>query len=139
MEKEGKVVFEETGNYHLVSDGKKQKIYVINGFLSILPPLLAIILALVFRQVILSLFLGIYIGIFIKNQFHFMPALMETLADTIPESIATKDHISIILFSLLLGGMVGIISSNGGTDAIVRAVTGKITNRKSRGYTNFGA
>ncbi len=38
------------------------KLELFREFLSIIPPLVAILLALIFRQVIVSLLLGVYIG-----------------------------------------------------------------------------
>lgn len=34
-----------------------------------------------------------------------------------------EDHVKIIVFTLMIGGMVGIIRRNGGTDGIVKLVT----------------
>ncbi len=125
------VVFTETGSGTLLNQqGEPESFRVIPAILSILPPLIAILFALLFRQVVLSLLVGVWLGVFIGNGYGFLPSILNTLSDTIPLSVASQDHISIIIFSLLLGGMVGIISANGGTSAIVRAVTPRIRNRR---------
>lgn len=127
----GQVVFTASGSGTLLDEtGGSGSFRVIPAILSILPPLVAILFALLFRQVVLSLLVGVWLGVFIGNGYGFLPSVLGSLSDTIPSSIASQDHISIIIFSLLLGGMVGIISANGGTSAIVRAVTPRIKSRR---------
>ena len=96
---------------------------VIPGILTILPPLLAIIFALIFRQVVLSLFSGIWLGaIFIYN-YNILTGYLKTLDIYIVGSLVDHSNASIIIFSLCLGGMVGIISKAGGTAGIVKAIS----------------
>ncbi|HKL49625.1 MAG TPA: Na+/H+ antiporter NhaC family protein [Wenzhouxiangellaceae bacterium] len=92
------------------------------GWISILPPLIAIGLALILRQVIPALFAGIWIGAWAIAGFSVLGALeaLMTTADTfILEAIAEPDHASVVLFTILVGGMVGVISRNGGMMGIV--------------------
>ncbi len=96
------------------------------SWLSILPPLVAILLALVFRQVLLALFLGIWMGAFLVSGQSFMDiftSFFQTITEYIVPATADESHMSIIVFSLLIGGMVGIISKNGGTRGIIRVLT----------------
>ena len=97
------------------------------GWVSVLPPLLAIGLALLLRQVIPALFAGIWIGAWALAGFS-VPGMLEALmrtADTfILEAIAEPDHAAVMLFTLLVGGMVGVISKNGGMLGIVDRIIG---------------
>ncbi len=96
---------------------------VIPGILTILPPLLAIFLALIFRQVVISLFSGIWLGaIFIYN-YNILTGYLKSLDTYIVNSLVDHSHASIVIFSLGLGGMVGIISKAGGTAGIVEAIS----------------
>ncbi len=120
------ISFSNIGVNYLKFDGLKNldsQIRVIPGILSIIPPLLAIILALVLRQVIVSLFLGILIGsVFIYN-YNPITALFR-LADTIMlNSLIDKNHALIILFTFLMGGVIGIISKNGGMVGLANKIT----------------
>ncbi len=93
------------------------------GWFSILPPLLAIAVALIFRRVIPALFLGIWVGAWMLHSFDaggFFWGILETFQVYILTALANEDHAAILLFSLMIGGMVGIISKNGGTFGIVR-------------------
>lgn len=99
---------------------------VTGSWLSILPPLVAIGIALIFRQVLFALFLGIWCGAFLAGDLSFMGALISfftALSDYIVPATADASHMSIIIFTLLIGGMVGIITDNGGTRGIIRKIT----------------
>jgi len=88
---------------------------------SLLPPLLAIGLALWARQVVVSLFLGIWLGatMLVGNPFFGFLRVVDT---NIRQSLVNSDHISILVFSVLLGGMVGVMSRAGGTAGIVQVL-----------------
>jgi len=107
-------------------------------WLSILPPLIAILMALFFKEVYTALFIGILVGTFIIFFYRgqsFFEALFNgffAVIDTyIIESMENKDHLSIIIFSMLIGGMVGIISKNGGMKGIVGILSKYASNARS--------
>jgi len=98
----------------------------IGSWMSILPPLVAIGIALIFRQVLFALFLGIWSGAFLVNDLSFggvFTSFFMTLSDYIVPAAADESHMSIIIFTLLIGGMVGIITDNGGTRGVIKAIT----------------
>ena len=106
---------------------------LIPAWLSILPPLLAILLALWIREVYASLFIGTFLGAFLLTGLDVtaLPMAFFRIIDTyLLEAIASGNgeggvdtsHLSIIVFSLLIGGLVGIISENGGMMAIVHRI-----------------
>jgi len=95
------------------------------GFLSILPPLVAIILAVAYRQVILALVSGVYLGAFIAFDFDPGVAVLRTVDHYVVGALADEDHASIIVFSLLLGGMIGIITRSGGGMGLASLVTSR--------------
>lgn len=89
---------------------------------SIIPPLLAILLALIFREVISALFMGIFSGLLLIKGFTisgFFNALFRFVDHYLITVLSSQSHISIIVFSLLIGGMVSLISSNGGMAGLV--------------------
>ncbi|MCF8230034.1 MAG: Na+/H+ antiporter NhaC family protein, partial [Bacteroidales bacterium] len=99
-------------------------------WLSILPPLIAIFMALVIREVYSSLFTGILIGttiIFYYQGNTFFTALFKglfSIADTyILDSISDKGHLSIIIFTMVIGAMVGLITRNGGMKGVVNILS----------------
>ena len=93
------------------------------GWLSLLPPLIAIVLALLFREVVVSLFAGVWLGALLLNGFDPLAATLRSLDQFVLGALAEDaDHTSIIVFSLLLGGMVGVMSRSGGTRGIVESL-----------------
>lgn len=103
------------------------------GWASLLPPLIAIGLALILRQVIPALFLGIWVGAWAATGFSVpgvLTALLATADTYILEAIAEPDHAAVMLFTLLVGGMVGVISKNGGMLGIVERIVGFARNAR---------
>lgn len=94
------------------------------GWFSIVPPIVAILLALLFREVVVALLAGVWLGALAIagfNPFSAFARVIDTFA--VPAlGDAEGGKTAIVVFSLLLGGMVGVISRNGGTLGIVRAV-----------------
>lgn len=88
---------------------------------SLLPPALAIFLALWARQVVASLFLGVWLGatMLAGNPGQGFLRLVDT---NLREALADPDHVSILLFSMLLGGMVAVMSRSGGTAGVVKSL-----------------
>ena len=103
---------------------------------SILPPLIAIALALVFREVVTSLFAGIILGaILLATYTHgavgILFGMMRTIDTYILSALSDSGHVSIIVFSMLIGGTVAVISKNGGMQGIVDIISKKATTAKS--------
>lgn len=103
------------------------------GWMSLLPPIIAIVFALVFREVITALTLGILSGLFLSSIYSDEPLWqsMIGMADLIKDSAIDSGHMSIILFSLFVGGIVQLISSNGGMMAIVKWVAARAKDARS--------
>jgi Na+/H+ antiporter NhaC len=102
----------------------------IPGWLSILPPLLAILLALVFREVVISLFSGVWLGALIYAGFNPIEGTMRAIDRYIVNAISDPYHVAVIVFSLLLGGMVGVVSRSGGARGVVEVLLPYATTRK---------
>jgi Na+/H+ antiporter NhaC len=60
------------------------------GFLSLIPPLLAIGLAWWTKNVLISLFVGIFSGAFILNDYNLLIAFLRTLDKDIIEALANN-------------------------------------------------
>lgn len=104
----------------------------IGSWWSIIPPLMAIFIALAFKEVILALFVSIWSGAWLLKGMDFealFTGFLSVINEHIVPAAANSDHMSIILFSLLIGGMVGIISDNGGTRGVIAVVTSFVRTR----------
>lgn len=90
----------------------------VPGFLSLLPPLLAIALALLTRHVVLSLFCGVWLGATFLAGMNPLLGFLRSLDKYVKAALGDPDHAAIVIFSLCLGGMVGIVARSGGLHAI---------------------
>ncbi|MBS4268657.1 Na+/H+ antiporter NhaC family protein [Campylobacter vulpis] len=103
------------------------------GFITLLPPFIAIILAFITKDVILSLFMGVLSGTFLlslaSNIFFVDTIALINIYDTLVESFSkiigyvlksTSDpvNVGIILQILCIGGLVALITKMGGAKAI---------------------
>ena len=109
------------------------------GWVSLLPPLVAIVLALVFREVVVSLFFGVWIGAALTTGLNPVTAVWRTIDSFIVPALADIDHASILMFSALLGAMVGVMSRSGGTKGVVGAVSPLATTPRRAQAATFGA
>ena len=95
-------------------------------WLSILPPLFAIAMALLLKEVISALFFGVLSGTFLMALYTGQEpgtalgsGLLRVVDTYITGALFDYDHVTIIVFTLTIGGMVKIISANGGMQGIV--------------------
>ncbi|MEO0776597.1 MAG: Na+/H+ antiporter NhaC family protein [Bacteroidota bacterium] len=112
--------------FHTSQNGSQYRIRAIPLWLSIVPPLLAILLALIFREVIVSLFTGIWAGAFIANGMRpgaVLRSFWEVIDKYLIQALNDSGHLSVIVFSLLIGGMVALISRNGGMAGVVQSLS----------------
>jgi Na+/H+ antiporter NhaC len=112
-------------------------------WLSILPPLVAIGLALLLKEVIISLFVGVWMGAFIAgglrwtSLWYYFESLFSTLQKYVVQALNHSGHLSVIVFSLLIGGMVAIISKNGGMAGVVLQLSKYAKGRKSTQFVTW--
>lgn len=89
------------------------------GFLSLLPPVLAIVFAIKTRQVFVSLLFGIWLGWIILsdgNLINGTTATIQALVDVFKDSGNTRT----IMFSSLVGALIAFIQRSGGVAGFVR-------------------
>jgi len=95
------------------------------GFLSLLPPLVAIVLCFLTKQVLSSLFIGVWVGATILIGWNPISGVTKTLG-YIVENAADSWNATILLFDFVVGGLIGLIYLSGGAQAFVKSVTNKV-------------
>lgn len=120
----------------------KKSIKPIPLWLSILPPLIAIFMALLFREVLSSLFIGIFSGAFIIYIYKdgatgIFSAFLAVLDEYIIKSLNNWDHLAVIIFSMTIGGMVTLISKNGGMQGVVDKISVYAKNARSGQFVTW--
>lgn len=116
-------------------------IRVVPGWVSIVPPVLAIAVALLFHNVIPALFLGIWVGAWAiagMSLYGLWSGLLASFQVYVLGALSDPNQAAIILFSLMIGGMVGIISKNGGMQGVVNRIIPWASSAK-RGQAATGA
>ncbi len=113
-------------------------------WMSVLPPLFAIVMALLIKEVISSLFVGILTGTFLMAYYSgASPAtalgggLLRVVDTYVVGSLFDKDHVTIIVFTLLIGGMVRIITANGGMQGVVNWLSRRAKSPRSGQLMTF--
>jgi Na+/H+ antiporter NhaC len=104
------------------------------GWLSLLPPVVAIALAIATRRVIVSLLLGVFVGAVIMAWTTIPGGVGEKLLWTLPVAVGQTiethlwttatdgNKLRVFAFTVLMGAMVGIINRSGGMRGLVDAL-----------------
>ena len=98
----------------------------IGTWWSLVPPLLAIILALVTKEVYSSLFVGVAVGALLYTGFHPWNAFV-AFFDIMKNSI----NMNILIFDVLLGMIIVLMSKSGGSAAYGNWAGSKIKSKRS--------
>lgn len=122
------------------------------GLWAIAPPIVAIVLAILTRQVIVALSFGVLTAATMicvmqgtYDPLRFVTYAMDryvlgVLAPSRPNGGgADLEHITIILYTLFMGAMIGVCQANGGTRALVARVTRRVRTRRAGQLSTIAA
>ena len=101
------------------------------GWLSLVPPFVAIILAIVSRRAVMSLLAGLVCGALITSGGDPWIALYDILEIHLWPSLTDPDKLRVFAFTLMMGAMIGIVSGNGGMAGLMRLVAPLANSRRS--------
>ncbi len=107
------------------------------GFLSVVPPLVAIILAIVTRKAVLSLFVGVWAGAIIYTGRLGIVQTFEWIAMSVVLPEQDIFHMQIIIFTLLLGSAVAMMWRLGGSYAIRDWALTRINSQRQAGVMTW--
>lgn len=99
------------------------------GFLSLVPPILAIILAIITRNVIISLFSGVYIGVLFIVGGRPLEATMTTIGDFLFPQLTDSYNAAVLVLLFFIGGFVALMEKSGGGAALAEKSTKLINTR----------
>lgn len=112
------------------------------GWLSVLPPLIAIVLALITKEVISSLMIGILSGTLIYSLYtanSVWGVAVSTVEDTfVLMADKAAENINIILFLCLLGALVVVVTRAGGSKAYGVWASSKLKSKRSAQLATAG-
>lgn len=89
------------------------------SWMSVIPPLLAIVLAIITRQVIISLSIGIWIGFCILESVNPISGLALAI-DGLINVFSDPGDTRVLIFTLIIGGLIATIEKSGGVRGFIR-------------------
>ncbi len=93
------------------------------GWLSLLPPLIAIVLAIATRRVVLSLVVGIFAGALVTTGGNILQAVSDTWEIHLWRTLIEPDRLRVFSFTLMMGSLIGVITRCGGMQGLVLLVS----------------
>lgn len=101
------------------------------GFVSLIPPVLAIVMALATRNVYIALFLGCYSAFMIKAGGDPLTGIVNTL-NSFVKVFASSGNTIVILSILMIGGIIQLINKSGGIQGFIHWAVNKNSIIKDR-------
>ena len=111
-------------------------------WMSIIPPLVAILMALLLKEAISSIFMGVFIGAAIMGMYAhgsigFFKGFFAVLDTYILEPLREWGNIAVVLFTITIGMIVSVITKNGGMQGVVNALSKFATSAKRAQLTTW--
>lgn len=125
--------------------------------LTLAPALVAIVLAITMRQVVPALFVGIVVAAFMMQPFKTAPphaaqdgflsyavgsvrlAVEGYILGAYTNPANGPNHVMVVLFTLAIGGLIGVMEAGGGTRAVVQSVARWASNARGGQVTAWFA
>lgn len=109
------------------------------GWLSIIPPLVAIILAIITKEVMISLFFGIVSGLLIFTNGNIIMTFTQTFELMVGKMADGEWNARILLTVALLGALVGLLSRSGASRVFAQTAQRKVKSKRGAQLTTIAA
>ena len=107
------------------------------GWLSLLPPVAAIVLAIVTRRAVFSLIVGVFVGALITTGGNPLRAAYDTAEVHLWATFVEPGKLRVFSFTLLMGAMIGVICRNGGMQGFIRLIAPLAKTRRGGQLTTW--
>ena len=107
------------------------------GWLSLLPPAVAIILAVVTRRAFVSLLVGVFCGALITTDWSIFQALYDTCEVHLWPSFTDPGKLRVFSFTLLMGAIIGVICRSGGMQGLIQLIAPLASSRRGGQLTTW--
>jgi Na+/H+ antiporter NhaC len=93
------------------------------GWLSLAPPVVAVITAIVTRRIVPALLLGIAVGALITSQGNLPRAIIDLFEVHLWSTLIQPDKLRVSAFTLLIGATIGVIQASGAMRSMVESLS----------------
>jgi len=93
------------------------------GWLSLAPPVVAVVTAIVTRRIIPALLLGIAVGALITSQGNLPRAITDLFEVHLWSTLIQPDKLRVSAFTLLIGATIGVIQASGAMRSLVESLS----------------
>ena len=100
------------------------------GWMSLLPPIVAIFLAIATRRIVLSLVVGIFAGALLMAEGNPIVAIYHTWETHLWRTLIDAGKLRVFSFTILMGAMIGVITRSGGMRGLIELVEPYASNRR---------
>lgn len=107
------------------------------GFLSLLPPIIAIALAILTRKAVWSLFAGLLVGSLMMRQGNPVDAVYDLFEVHLWPTLIDPGKLRVFSFTLLMGALVGVIIRCGGMKGFVELISPLAKSRRGGQLTTW--
>ena len=104
-------------------------------WLSLLPPLATLVASVLLKQVMLAMLFGIWCGALLVNGANPVIALLRVFDTYVLQALAAPDNAGVVLFTMLLGGTIGLVQKSGGALGLANLVKGFFTSKRRGGFS----
>lgn len=107
------------------------------GWLSLAPPLVAIVLAIATRRAVLSLLAGIFCGALLTTSGNPLQALYDTCEIHLWPTFTDAGKLRVFCFTMLMGSMIGVICRSGGMQGLIGLISPLAKSRRGGQLTTW--
>ncbi|TWT90653.1 Malate-2H(+)/Na(+)-lactate antiporter [Pseudobythopirellula maris] len=107
------------------------------GWLSLAPPVVAVLLAIVTRRVLLSLLVGIYAGALVTTGWEPLQAAYDLAETHLWPTFTQPDKLRLFAFTMTMGATIGLLHASGGMRGLVGLLTPLARGRRSGQLTGW--
>lgn len=107
------------------------------GWLSLVPPLVAIVLAIATRRAVLSLVTGIFCGALLTTGGNVFQALYDTCEVHLWPTFTDPGKLRVFCFTMLMGSMIGVICRSGGMQGLIGLISPLAKTRRGGQLTTW--
>jgi Na+/H+ antiporter NhaC len=107
------------------------------GWLSLLPPVVAIALAILTRHAVMSLLVGVFCGALLTAGGDFFLAVHDLFEVHLWPTIIDPSKLRVFCFTMLMGGLVALVIRSGGMQGFVRLISPLAKSRRGGQMTTW--